>query len=250
MVAPFSAIAPEGPRNATVGLLTTATPDGAVLAAVKKGLGELGYIEGRNVTFMARAADGKYERLPALAAELVAANVSVILVFGGPVPARAAKAATSTIPIVFAYGGDPVLDGLVASVNRPGGNAHGHATFIGMSITAKEASRMLRELLPHMATVALPMEIADRPWRNRRSRMPKLPRRCVGPRPSHRERQQHRRDRRRHSRRSIRQRSTRSWSAPTRPWASCSGSKSALSPRAPKSRRSIRPGSMSTTAAS
>ena len=152
LAAPFPANAQKA-TSATLGLLTTAEPDAAVLAAIKRGLGERGYVEGRNLTIVARSADGKFEQLPALAAELVASNVSVILGFGGPVPARAAKAATSTIPIVFAYGGDPVLDGLVASINRPGGNVTG-ATFIGTSIVAKRL-QLLRELLPHMAEVAL-----------------------------------------------------------------------------------------------
>lgn len=152
LAAPYPANAQKA-ANATVGLLTTGTLDARGLAAVKKGLGERDYVEGRNVTFIARSADGRFERMPALAAELVASKVSVILGFGGPVPARAAKAATSTIPIVFAYGGDPVLDGLVASINRPGGNVTG-ATFIGTSITAKRV-QLLRELLPHLAEVAL-----------------------------------------------------------------------------------------------
>ncbi|MEI6202584.1 MAG: ABC transporter substrate-binding protein, partial [Enhydrobacter sp.] len=93
LAAPFSASAQKA-ANATVGLLTTATLDAAALAAIRNGLGERGYIEGRNVGFIARAADGKYDRLPALAAELVAANVSVILGIGGPFPTRAAKAIT------------------------------------------------------------------------------------------------------------------------------------------------------------
>ena len=138
--------------NATVGLLTTATLDAAGLAAVKKGLGERGYTEGRNVTFIARAAEGKYERLPALAAELVAANVSVILGIGGPFPTRAAKAITTTLPIVFAYGGDPVADGLVASISRPGANVTG-ATFLGVTLAGKRI-QILRDLLPRVADIA------------------------------------------------------------------------------------------------
>ncbi len=138
--------------NATIGLLTTATPDASTLAAIKKGLGEHGYVEGRNVTFVARAADGKYDRLPALAAELVVAKVSIILGIGGPFPARAAKAITTTLPIVFAYGGDPVVDGLVASFNRPGANVTG-ATFIGTTLSSKRI-QILRDLLPRVADVA------------------------------------------------------------------------------------------------
>ena len=139
--------------NAVVGLLTSVTFDAEVLGAIRKGLGERGYVEGRNLTVLTRSAEGKLDRLPALAAELVAAKVSVIMGIGGPIPARSAKAATATTPIVFAYGGDPVIDGLVASFNRPGGNVTG-ATFIGTSLVAKRL-QLLRELLPNMAEVAL-----------------------------------------------------------------------------------------------
>jgi putative ABC transport system substrate-binding protein len=139
--------------HATVGLLTTVSFDDRILAAARKGLAERGYVEGRNLTLTIRSAEGKLDRLPALAAELVAARVSVIMGLGGPVPARSAKALTSTIPIVFAYGGEPVIDGLVASFNRPGANVTG-ATFIGTSLIAKRL-QLLRELVPHMAEVAL-----------------------------------------------------------------------------------------------
>jgi putative ABC transport system substrate-binding protein len=152
LTAPFPAAA-QNATKAVIGLLTTAPPGAGVLVGIQKGLGERGYVEGRNVTIIARSAGGNFERLPVLAAELVAAQVSVILAQGGPDPARAAKAATGTIPIVFVYGGDPVLDGLVASLNRPGGNVTG-ATFIGTALVGK-ALQLLRELLPGMAEVAL-----------------------------------------------------------------------------------------------
>ena len=139
--------------NATIGLLTTATPDPSILNAIRKGLGERGYVEGRNLTVVARSADGKFDRMPALASELVAAKPSVLLTWGGPVPARAAMAATSTLPIVFAYGGDPVVDGLVQSFNRPGGHVTG-ATFIGTALTTKRL-QLLQQLLPRVAEVAL-----------------------------------------------------------------------------------------------
>ena len=151
LAAPFAANAQKAPK--VIGLLTTVPPDAGVLAAIRKGLGERGYVEGRNLTVIARSADGKLDRMPALVAELIADKVSAIMGVGGPIPARSAKDATSTIPIVFAYGGDPVVDGLVASVNRPGGNVTG-ATFIGTSLVGKRL-QLLRELLPRMATVAL-----------------------------------------------------------------------------------------------
>jgi putative ABC transport system substrate-binding protein len=121
--------------------------------AVQAGLGELGYVEGRDYSMLIRAAENKLDRLPFLAADLIGAKVSVILAIGGPVPARTAKAATSEIPIVFAYGGDPVRDGLVASLNRPGGNATG-VTFIATTVSAKRLE-LLRELVPGIRNVAM-----------------------------------------------------------------------------------------------
>jgi len=121
--------------------------------AIQDGLREAGFVDGRNLTMIARSADGQFDRLPALAAELVQSRVDVIMATGSPVPARAAKAATTQIPIVFAYGGDPVADGLVNSMNQPGGNVTG-ATFIGSSLLAKRME-LLREIVPQASDVAL-----------------------------------------------------------------------------------------------
>jgi len=108
-----------------IGLLDTSTADGrlSVHTALRDGLRDAGYVEGRNLTIEYRFAENHYERLPALAADLVRRRVAVILAGGGGgVGPLAAKAATTTIPIVFTTGADPVQAGLVSSLNRPGGN--------------------------------------------------------------------------------------------------------------------------------
>jgi putative tryptophan/tyrosine transport system substrate-binding protein len=140
-------------QQPTLGVLSSSALADWVTAALRKGLEEGGYVEGRNLTVVYRSADNQFERLPALAAELVKNPVSIIFATGSPVPARSAKAATSTIPIVFAYGGDPVADGLVASFNRPGGNVTG-ATFFGTALTSKRMG-LLREILPQVSDIAL-----------------------------------------------------------------------------------------------
>jgi putative tryptophan/tyrosine transport system substrate-binding protein len=138
----------QQPVMPVIGFLSSRSPaDSAYLvAAFRKGLGEASYVEGQNVTIEFRWARGQYDQLPALAADLVSRQVAVIVAVGGEPSALAAKAASSTIPLVFTTGGDPVKIGLVASLNRPGGNATG----VSLLTTAPEAKRLglLHELVP------------------------------------------------------------------------------------------------------
>jgi ABC-type uncharacterized transport system substrate-binding protein len=129
----------QQPSVPVVGFLHSASPGPFARAvdAFRKGLSETGYIEGRNVVVEYRWAEGQYNRLPALAADLVRRQVSVIVAVATNGPAQAAKAATASIPIVFVTGGDPVLGGLVASLNRPAGNITG-VTWVATALVSKQ----------------------------------------------------------------------------------------------------------------
>ena len=137
-----------------IGVLSSRSLDDSVemLAAFRQGLSEVGFFEHQNVAIEYRWADGQYERLPAFAADLVRRQVATILAVGSVPSPLAAKAATSTIPIVFVIGGDPIKFGLVASLSQPGGNVTG-VTVMSGTLTAKRLE-LLRELAPKLGVIA------------------------------------------------------------------------------------------------
>jgi putative tryptophan/tyrosine transport system substrate-binding protein len=153
IVAPLGARAQQA-RIPEIGFLASGPPssNGNSTAAVRRGLAEAGYVEGRNIHIEYRWAYWQFNRLPALAADLVSRKVAVIISTQFAPPTLAAKGATSTIPIVFAYGGDPVKAGFVASLNRPGGNVTGVAA-INSELGGKRLS-LLSNLVPQATTIA------------------------------------------------------------------------------------------------
>jgi putative tryptophan/tyrosine transport system substrate-binding protein len=142
------AVRAQQPAAPIVGLLITgsADPNAIFIAALRKGLGETGFVEGQNISIEYRYGQNDIPRLTELAVDLVRRRVAVIATLGGPAPVRAAKAASATTPIVFETGGDPVSAGLVASLNRPGGNATGVA-ILSPELEPKRLG-LLHDLLP------------------------------------------------------------------------------------------------------
>jgi putative ABC transport system substrate-binding protein len=147
----------QPPAMPVIGFMSARSPEDSthLLAAFRQGLAEGGFVEGQNVAIEFRWARGQYDRLPAMATDLVSRRVNVLTAIGGEPSALAAKRATSTIPIVFGIGSDPVSAGLVESLNRPGANATG-ATLLTTLMEPKRFG-LLRELVPGVALVGVLM---------------------------------------------------------------------------------------------
>ena len=145
----------QTPAMPVIGFLNSASPGPAatLVAAFRHGLNKAGYVEGQNVAIEYRWAEGQYDRLRGMASDLVRRNVSLIAATGGLVVAQAAKEATSTIPVLFIAGFDPVREGLAASINRPGGNATGVSVYTA-ELGPKRLG-LLRELLPNVVKIAM-----------------------------------------------------------------------------------------------
>jgi putative ABC transport system substrate-binding protein len=145
----------QQPAMPVIGFMSARSPEDSahLLAAFRRGLAEGGYVEGQNVSIEFRWARGQYDLLPAMAADLVSRRVSVLVAAGGDPSPRAAKRATSTIPIVFGVGGDPISEGLVESFNRPGGNATGDTLYT--NIMEPKRLGLLRELVPGVPLIGI-----------------------------------------------------------------------------------------------
>jgi putative tryptophan/tyrosine transport system substrate-binding protein len=143
----------QQPAMAVIGFIHSASPNyfAQMAPAFSQGLKEAGYIEGQNVSIEYRWAEGHYERLSVLVADLINRMVDVIFAAGGTDPAKVAKAATTKIPIVFVSAADPVKTGLVASLSRPGGNVTG-VSLLASALDAKKLD-LLRELVPQVSTI-------------------------------------------------------------------------------------------------
>jgi len=153
LVSPLAAEAQQAGRIPRVGVLATRTAGDARLEGLLQGLRELGYVEGRNLLVEYRDAEGKTERFPALAAELVSLKCDVIVTTGGTLAAQAAKQATTTLPIVFASVGDAVAEGLVTSLARPGGNVTG-LTVAATELVSKSLE-VIKQAVPGVKRVAI-----------------------------------------------------------------------------------------------
>ena len=155
LVCPLSSFEQQTPSVPLIGFLCLASPTQwtRLVAAFRQGLGEAGLVEGKNIAIEFRWANDHLDRLPALAAELVRRDVSVLVATGGPQAALAAKTATSKIPIVFTLGYDPVALGVVDNLARPGGNVTG-ITFIAAQLNEKRVE-LLAELVPNADSIAL-----------------------------------------------------------------------------------------------
>jgi putative tryptophan/tyrosine transport system substrate-binding protein len=153
-----------------IGYMSARAPDESthLLAAFRRGLAEGGYIEGQNLSIEYRWARGQYDLLPAMAGDLVSRHVSVLVAVGGDPSPRAAKRATSTIPIVFGVGGDPVSEGLVESFNRPGGNATGDTVYT--NIMEPKRLGLLRDLAPGVPLIGVLLNPIFAPYQSRRAR--------------------------------------------------------------------------------
>ena len=152
----------QRPAMPIIGFLSSESPSqfGDMVGAFRQGLNELGFVEHRNVGIEYRWTEGQYDRLPALAAELVGQRVSVIAATGGTLAAQAVKRATTSIPIVFVAGDDPVRTGIVDRLNRPGGNITG--VMIMTTMLAAKRLEVLRDLLPKATNIGVLFNPANR----------------------------------------------------------------------------------------